>query len=175
MLNIKKELEENKILLVVIPNISYKDTILSISRQISQLGDVCYISLNKTSKALKNLLKEKNINCNKFFYIDCISRTMGKTKEERDYIFVSSPNAINEIGLAAEKARAKKPRIVIFDSLSTLLVYHKDSTATQFSHSLINNIRNEDIFAIFTVLEKDKETSLSKDMGMLVDKVLNVG
>jgi len=174
MINIKKELKDNKIILLVIPNTAYKEVILNVSTQLSQMGEVCYISLNKTTKYLRGLFQQKKIKSDRFFYIDCITKTMKDPTKERNCIFVSSPNAINELELAIIKAGNQNRDIVLFDSLSTLLMYHRDDVSTQFAHSLINEIREADIYGVLTILEKDKDSSLSKDLGMIVDKVIPV-
>jgi archaellum biogenesis ATPase FlaH len=174
LIDFKKELTENKTLLLVIPSINYKDVIVDLAKQISGTQKIGYITMNKTIKSLKEIFQKAGVNDNNFFYIDAITKTMTTSNNEANCIFCSSPNNLTEIGVALSKLRSKNPDIIILDSLSTLLVYHDVSSATKFAHSMINRITESGMRGILTILEKDKDTALNKDMGMMVDKVLYV-
>lgn len=174
MIDIKNELKGNKTILLVIPSTTYNEAVLDVVKQVSEADRICYISMNKTLKSLRESFGKNNINDDKFFYIDCITKTMRNVEDEENCIFCHSPNDLTEIGLAVSKAQARKPNIIIFDSLSTLLVYHDDLIATKFAQSLINKIRESGMCGIFTILEKDKDATMSKNMGMMMDKVLIV-
>jgi len=63
---------------------------------------------------------------------------------------------------------------LLFDSLSTLLIYNKGETVSKFVHSVINKVKETGATAVFTALEGDTETKLLKEVGMFVDKVAKV-
>jgi len=87
--------------------------------------------------------------------------------------FLSSPNALSELGINISNALQKSDSL-LFDSLSTLLIYEKVGTVMKFVHSLVAKIRVSKCPAIFTALEGDAETQLIKDVTTLVDEIIKL-
>ncbi len=175
MKNVIKEIGKNQILLLIVPNKNYTKEISKLTRTLSKKNKVCYVSLNRTYEALKLLFKKENIKSANCFIIDAITKAVIKTpKGKKDSVFVSSPAALTEMSLAITKIQKKCPEYLLFDSLSTLLIYEDASTVTRFVHSLISRVRVRETTLIFTILASDKNTSLVKNMSMLVDKVIEI-
>lgn len=63
---------------------------------------------------------------------------------------------------------------MIFDSLSTMLIYHDVVTVTKFVHSLIVRARSFNCTSIFTYLRGDIKSPLIKDLAMFVDEVVDL-
>lgn len=131
------------------------------------------MNLNELYKTLIQHLKNMNLDVRKFFFIDAISLTSDKTNTKHDNcIFVSNPNSLIELSLAITQGlNTEKPDLLIFDSLSTLLIYEKESTVTKFIHALIGKIKAAGIDAYFTALEGDSQNESIKDLSMFVDNV----
>jgi archaellum biogenesis ATPase FlaH len=70
---------------------------------------------------------------------------------------------------------SKKPEVTVFDSLSTLLVYEDPSVVTRFVHSIISVFRSMGSKSVLISLKDDVKTELVKDLGMFVDKVVEMG
>ena len=169
--------ERDKHLLIIIPNKEYLKSIILLSKSLSiQYKKICYVSLNELHEALIKNLKDAGINTNNFFFVDAISRTsQSKIQKVPNAVFISSPNSLVELSLAISDALAKEnPDVVLFDSISTLLIYEKGSTSTKFLHSLIGKIKSSRSAAVFTALEGDVNADAVKDLGMFVDEVLTM-
>ncbi len=96
---------------------------------------------------------------NKLRFIDCYSQQAGNMLEDTpDTKRVSGPLALNEISIALAQFEAELHKInhihkIIFDSLSTLLMYSNPKMIGRFLQILIAKIKNAEGSIIFT-LEK---------------------
>jgi len=175
-IDLKKEIENNRMVLIIIPNEKYTEAILEIAKQLSNgYKKTCYVSLNKLYKALTKSLENNSIDTKKFCFIDGVTKTAEpNVKSDGNVKYVSSPSALTQLSvMMIADCKEHKPECILFDSLSTLLIYQKGSVVTQFIHSLIGKIRTFDSVGIFTALEGDTDSDLIKEMGMFVDKVIH--
>ncbi|MBR9675593.1 hypothetical protein GOV05_01140 [Candidatus Woesearchaeota archaeon] len=177
VIKIKEELISARIATVVFP---VQDYPVQINQLVSILGihymKVLYVSLNRLYNPLKRKLEDTGLDSSKFRFIDCVTRTaVAQPTEHEDCVYVSSPSALTEISIAITKVIQKDyPDVILFDSLSTLLIYHNTMNASQFVHSLINKINAFGINAVFTVLDGEKEQSLINDLAMFSDKTIKI-
>lgn len=163
-----------EITILIIPNKEYAQGMSKLLKKADQTYQkIIYVNLNDFYKSLIRNLKRLDVDINKFFMVDAITLTSDKSEKKHDnVIFISSPNALIELSLGITQAiNAEKPDLLIFDSLSTLLIYESDSTVTKFIHSLIGKIKAAEIDAFFTALEGDSQNEAIKDLSMFVDKV----
>ncbi len=170
----KKTEKDSTITILIIPNKEYSTGISSlITKMSTNYSKIVYVNLNELYTSLIRHLKNLNLNLNNFFFVDAITLTSDKTSKKHDNcIFISSPNALIELSLAITQAlNTENPDALVFDSLSTLLIYEKDTTVTKFIHSLIGKIKAAGIDAYFTSLEGDAQNESIKDLSMFVDKV----
>ena len=166
-----KKIQESQISLVLILKSNYQEILPKIISFIEKNSDkICYISLNRPYNSLSIILKKKQINLQKFIFID----TVGKSKSKDNIISVSSPSAYAEIGIAYENAIKKNYKYILFDSVSTLLLYGTANSAAKFLHSLINKSRSVDGKAVLIALAEDKDTELMKNLYVLVDEIIEI-
>lgn len=177
MINLKSEMQENEIILVITPNKEYIKTTLDISKQLNYLSEgVIYVSLNKMFDTLIDNFKKNKINPNKFFFIDVITKSVQINVEEKNNcIYLDGPTALTMLSLSIDGAlKTKKFRVLFFDSLSTLLVHNNAKTVIKFVQDLINKSKRNGSKAVFTVLEGDMEKGVLKDLSMFVDNVVEI-
>jgi KaiC/GvpD/RAD55 family RecA-like ATPase len=170
--NVKKEIEENDILVLVIPDDDYADSVVKIAGILSDsCKRVCYVSLNKPRESIVNKLKDAKVDHSKFFFIDAA----GKGIDGKDVVYVSSPKALTELSIAINKAFSGSGiDSGLFDSLSTLLVYEESSAVIRFAHSIISAFRSRGAKVVFTCLKGDTKSELIKDLSMFVDSIENM-
>lgn len=137
---------------------------------------VLYVSLNRLYNPLKRKMQMDKIDVSKFTFIDCVTKTaVAQPEEHDDCTYVTAPNALTELSISITKSIQKNyPDMVLFDSLSTLLIYENPMIISQFIHSLTNKMNSFGVNIAFTILEGDKEQALIKDMNMFLEKVVNV-
>jgi len=112
-------------------------------------------------------------------YIDFYSRTTGLQYEEKPYIKrISSIMDLTGYNVAirdliAEFWRQEIPMRMIFDSVSTLLLYNKFNTVARFLHALLGRLKSVGVISLYLVEEgaheKDEITTLIAMMDGLIE------
>jgi hypothetical protein len=163
-----KVISDNQIVVFVVPRAKYSSKLIDISAAASKKG-VCVASLNKPYNVIGAALQKKKIDLKKVVFVDTVS---GDLKTEKGYavIHVSSPRALTELSIAMNKALGKTD-IIVFDSLSNLIVNTDSATAIKFVHSIVTKIRAKKKKCVFLCLKEDSKSSLMNDVSMFVDKV----
>jgi len=134
---------------------------------------ICYITLNDPFDTITQKLSDKEKS--KIFFIDCVTSTVKATEQKENVIFVSSPHALTEISIALKKTIEKiKTDFVIFDSISSMLVYEQSLTVLKFIHSIVLMLRKAKLNTIFIILKEDVSEEVVKDLAMFVDVILKV-
>jgi len=176
-LDLKKEIWNKQMILIIIPNEKYTESILEIVKQLSKIyKKTCYVSLNKLYSALLKSLEDDGIDTEKFCFVDVITKTADpQFKGGKNCRCIPSPSHLTEISLGiSEDLKVNKPNCLLFDSLSTILIYQKGDVVTRFVHSLTGNIRKSGCVGVLTVLEGDTANTSIKEMSMFVDKVIHI-
>lgn len=169
-----KGLEEGSITVLIIPNNKYTDNLNEVSARFSKDYKACvYVSLNTIYSSLDKRLKSKKIATGKFFFVDGMTKSIDpRSEESRNCVYISSPSALTELSIALGKLiDSRSFDSIIFDSLSTLLVYNKSDPVGKFVHSLVNKIKSAGMTAVFTALEGDAKSDLIKEISMYVDNI----
>jgi KaiC/GvpD/RAD55 family RecA-like ATPase len=173
-IDIKKELDENKTALLLMPSTEYNSDIIDIVKQLSE-KKVCYITLNKTFDSLMEIFKKKGVNTENLVFIDAISKTIKKTTEVDNCFFVSSPGALTELSLVISKFLKQEFDYLIFDSLTNLMIYEKKAPVAKFLSSLINKISATETKSVFYAISVKEQDELIKQCSMFVDRVIDLG
>ncbi|PIO00090.1 hypothetical protein COT72_02920 [archaeon CG10_big_fil_rev_8_21_14_0_10_43_11] len=169
---VKKELEKEQILLVVIPAETYHDSVLEIGRLVSK-KKTCYVTLNKTCDALEEELP-KNARKN-VFYVDGISSSFHDVPKKRArVVHVSNPCALSEISILITKLLKKKFTYLVFDSISNVLIYQKSAKISQFISLLTNKVRQTKTRALIYIVDIAEQQTVLKECAMFVDKVVRL-
>jgi archaellum biogenesis ATPase FlaH len=186
-----KNLPANKIILFLIDPSSYMkrnlDTLKIVVNQNKFSG--IYITVNRPFDTLIKIMKEDDINTEKIFFIDCITKmspesslfslsSKSKLEKTENCIFIPSPSRLTEIGLALSEALTgienPKNKFLYLDSLSTLLIYNELDTIVKFVHFLTTRIRLFGIVGIIMCVEKRIEEKLLNILSEICDIIVEV-
>jgi len=161
--------------LLVIPSQEYNNVILEIPKQLSN-KKICYITLNKTYNALKELFNTNpDINSENIVIIDAITKSIGKVENKEDCYFVSSPQALTELSIVISEFLNYEFDYVILDSLTTLLIYQKaEEPVVKFISNIVNKIKKSGAKGIFYILNIDDHKLLIEESSMIMDNILNL-
>ena len=168
--------KKGEIDILVISNEQHTNRITEIAKKFSDKFNLtCYVSTNKLYDSLIEDLKEENIPTNKFFFIDAVTRSVNpKAEEGKNCLFVRSPADLTKISLIIDKLLAtKKVGGLIFDSLSTLLIYNKNKIVSKFVHNLINKIKKYNVSATLAVSKGDESTQLLDELSVYGDNIIH--
>lgn len=168
----QKEIGRSEVVLSVFSKFSYNESVYSLLRTLPD-KKICYVTLNKPASALQWAFKLNKIDTGKIFFIDAVSKQLGKASSNHNTVLVSSPTALTEISIALQEAmKSRAFDVVFFDSLSTLNVHEKSPAADKFVGHVINQIKTEKRQGFFTCLQEDVNSSLVKHSCLYVDKVV---
>ena len=88
--DIGKEIEENKVIVLVFPEGTYSEKMIQLLKGVSKLGtNTVYVSLTKPYCSLIDIFKENEIQKDRFFIIDVITGIVKKISESENCIYVS--------------------------------------------------------------------------------------
>ncbi|MFH0861713.1 MAG: ATPase domain-containing protein [Candidatus Altiarchaeota archaeon] len=149
---------------------------MTVLKDLTKVPDkICYISLNRPYTSLVKTFKKGGLDTERIYFIDAITRTAQIPQECKECEFVSSPGALTELSVTISKVMdGGQYKYIVFDSLSTLLVYESDTTIAKFVHFLMAKVRVAGCNALFTCLKQDAESVLIKDINMFADKVIHL-
>lgn len=156
-------LPENSASILVGPPLSGKKQLLYnyMLEGLKNKEPVLFISTDTSPEEIK-----KDLVKNKIFYgpfvnilrfVDCYSQQAGNNVQDtNDTIRISGPLALNEISIAISKIEAEFYRInpkhrIIFDSLSTLLMYSNPQMMGRFLQVMIAKIKRAGGSILFTL------------------------
>jgi|SRR3989338_4835287 len=171
---LKDIIKENNSVLFIFSDKNYNELLINKVKEIVNNDKVCYATLNKGRDAIVASLKKNKIKSDNFFFVDSITETVVDIKNTKDCIYVSSPNALEEIDSAIDKAVEKQnPKFIIFDSLNSLKIYHKNNMILNFIKDLIDKTKEINLHLILIACQ-DKESDLCKKLLMFVNKVVDL-
>ena len=147
---------------------------------------IIFITTDHTPEDIKKEWLEK-----KFFYgpyekqgnvkfIDCYSMNTGKqVKESPQVVYVPGPLALNELSVAlaeteAELFKKSSEHLVVFDSLSTMLLYSKPTTIARFTQVIAGKIRQANGRVCFVVEEGMHDKQVMVTIEHLMDAIIRV-
>lgn len=176
-IDIKKEIGSSLSITLVMPNETYIKNMNIIAKQLCEAyNKVCYVSLNKLYQPLIEDLQANNIDIHKIYFIDGITKkAVSNPGNVPNCFFASGPDKITELGTAIQKiVNQQKSQALLFDSLSTLLIYKNVQVVKQFVHSIVGQVSVTNCVAAFTCLQGKNENSLIQDLSMLVDNIVHI-
>lgn len=173
----REKIEKNKIVVFLIPDKTYQEELLRIAKSAANVFNrTLYLSLNKPAEYFIDMFKQNSINVEKFLFVDAVSKEIKSGISDEGVIFVDSPKDLGKFDEELSHVLEKEEfECLIFDSLSTLLIYHDDNATVRFIHDLITRIRMHHAGAEFICLLEDVNSTLVKDISMFADEIVNLG
>jgi KaiC/GvpD/RAD55 family RecA-like ATPase len=174
MTRIETALSEKKTIVFLVSGsdyIRYMSVLVKTAAAINER--VCYVTLNRPYKALMESFSQQQAMTERIFFIDAATKEQDQADDEQ-VVFVSSSKALTEIVVTIKKvAEAGEIEWIIFDSLSTLLMYEEPGTVLKFVHSMTSSLGLE-AGMVFTLIKNEASQKLLKDLAMFVDDVIEM-
>ncbi|MGV8150845.1 MAG: hypothetical protein ACP5NV_03905 [Candidatus Woesearchaeota archaeon] len=104
-----------------------------------------YISLNKTQKSTEEILKSKNIDTSKLFFIDCV--TSEKTRDDVLHIRADQLETLSE-AIDEFMSDIKGEKFLLIDALSTLLIYNSENKVAKFVKEITEYASVNDVYVV---------------------------
>ena len=179
---LKKEfdnLPENFIVGLIIKSENYEDINLKILdyfiNKKKEKGS--YITVNRPYENIVQVFREKNINVDNLYFIDCITKRLGgKPGFARNVVFIDSPENLTDLSLRLHQAVAtnKERTFVFMDSLSTLSIYNNPEVMLKFIHYLTGKMRLWKLNGIIISLHEETDKRIIAELSQFVDKMIKI-
>lgn len=162
--------------MLILPSWKYNDAMLDYSEKVSLSRNVvCYVTLNKTFHAIMKQFTKRRINASKFFFMDAITPTVLKENPPKQCIYFASFTDLD--GFADQLLNAvklHKAGHVVFDSVSSFLVYNTDEAVLKFFNYVLSFLEELNVEITLVALSEDKDRSAIKQLKMRADHVENI-
>lgn len=176
-----KDITENQFVLVLLDEERYIDKLKDIMKSVEKEGSkICYICLSKPYSDVIQDFEHAGINPDDFFFIDVLSSHYGLPRPTENCKFISSPSDLAEIRAAVVDAIERRGcSAIVFDTVSTLLIYQQNSSIVSFTNSLLSEKKQENTKKLFIILKDDRTSEgdldvLTKDLEMFADKKIDM-
>jgi archaellum biogenesis ATPase FlaH len=181
-MNVINDIIQNRFVLVLLNEKQYMDRLNKIVESVERSKNkICYICLSRPYKDVLSELKKNKINTKSFFFIDVLSSHYGKLSPRKNCIFLDSPDDLKSIKKAIGAAIKKgKCSVILFDTISALLIYQENFSILKFTHSLTTESKKENVKKIFIALKDNsvlyrENKELLNDLRMFADKTVDMG
>jgi hypothetical protein len=92
--------------------------------------------------------------------------------------FINNPSNLTDMGIAVTdmlKEHSGEKICILFDSVSTMLIYLSSPNISKFIHFVTNKLRILNISGIFLAVEKGLDPQLLSQLTSFVDNVIDTG
>jgi len=140
----------------------YKGIILSANRPYSNLIDV---------------YKRNNINTERIFVLDCISKSQNINLERaNDVLFLESASALSNISISIDETIKKNEgkKFIFIDSITAMLIHNKSDIFVRFIHYILTALRIKKINGLLISLGTETNKEVRAEIVQLCDKVIKV-
>jgi len=171
---------QNRLFLVLSSAERLKQNNISIIRSLTGQGHrVVVITSNHPSAVLKKLYAAEGIDMGRVSFIDTITKyAMGRVPEgQEDCRFISSPSNLTDLGIAITEVLntlSGQKACLLFDSISTLLIYIPSTNISKFIHFITSKLRLVDASGIFLAVEKGLDPLLLTQLTTYVDGTIDM-
>ncbi len=172
------KIKGNQVILYITSKNKYSSTNANILKHyVNKKKNYCvYVTVNKQYSALEKDLKNKKVNTKNILFVDAITPLSSKVDAD-NAIFVGSPSALTSISLTITSALKKVPegkRVLLLDSISTMMVYNNLGSVSKFSNFLIKKMQDWKVSGAILSIEKENSEEISDYLSQIVDKVIEV-
>jgi hypothetical protein len=176
----ESELDEKKIFLFLTAATRVRERNIEIVKEISADGyKSVVITTNFPYAVLKKLYEQNGVASSDVYFIDAITGKMEKRNKEEDPMvwYVSNPANLTQMGIAVTevlKEISGQKVCILFDSVSTMMIYLSSANISKFVHFVTNKLRLMDISGIFIAVEKGLDPQLLTQLTTFVDKIVDL-
>lgn len=176
-----KDLEKKQIFLILVSAANMRQRNIDLIKEISAIEyHMVVITTNFPYSVLTKLYSDNGIDPKKVSFIDTVTRnSMGNTENiPRIVRYVNNPANLTDMGIAvteALKENAGEKVCILYDSVSTMLIYHSSLNISKFIHFVTNKLRLMDISGVFLAAEKGLDPMFVSQLTTFVDQVIDSG
>jgi len=178
-----EDLAKNQIFLVLTSAGYIRECNIRIIKELSTLGfHAVVITTNFPYSVLRKLYEQDGVDLTQVSFIDAVTQPhhrFGSTEDVHDAVrYISNPANLTDMGIAVTevlKEHHSGKVCILFDSISTLLIYLPSQNISKFIHFVTTKLRLMDISGVFLAVEKGLDPMLMSQLTTFVDTVIDTG
>jgi len=176
-----EDLQTKQIVLILAAPANIRECNIGVIKELSALGyHSVVITTNFPYAILKKLYGEGGIDLNGVCFVDAVTHhSIGTASDIPGVVrYVNNPANLTGMGIAVTemlKEHKEEKICILFDSISTMLVYLPSADISKFIHFVTNKLRILDICGVFLAAEKGLDPMLTNQLTTFVDKVVDAG
>jgi hypothetical protein len=176
-----QEIEQKKIFLLLSTSAMIRQRNVEIIKEISTLGyHTVVITTNFPYSVLIKLYIQNGVSPDSVSFIDAVTRnSVGNVQDITGVVrYINNPANLTDMGIAVTevlKEHSGQKVCIMYDSVSTLLIYLSSANISKFIHFVTNKLRLMDVSGIFLAVEKGLDPMLMTQLTTFVDTVIDTG
>lgn len=177
----REDLEKNQLFLVLANPGDIRQKNIDLIKEISASGyHTIIVTINFPYSILSKLYAENGVDLKTVSFIDAVTRnSIGSVENVPGVVrYVNTPANLTDLGIAVTevlKDHSGKKVCILYDSVSTMLIYLSSPNISKFIHFVTNKLRLMDISGIFLAVEKGLDPMLMSQLTTFVDTVIDSG
>ncbi len=173
--------DKNKIALVIESPSRLTETNMEITEYLVKNRGLAgiYVTLNKPYRKLKYLLDAKGVDTERVIFIDAISSERDKegAGKVKGCLYIDTPQNLTDLGIAIENAMSaisRGKRFLIFDSFSSLSVFHEPNTVNKFARFLCGRMESWGVIGVVLAISAEKDKGMVALLRQFIDTVIDL-
>jgi hypothetical protein len=174
-----EDLAKNRIFLILTSPGNIRERNMEIIRELSVLGyHSVVITTNFPYSVLRKLYEQGGVDLTKVSFIDAVTRNSVGSAEDIPGVvrYINNPANLTDMGIAVTEVLKEHHGgkvCILYDSISTLLIYISSANISKFIHFVTNKLRLMDISGVFLAVEKGLDPMLMTQLTTFVDTVID--
>ena len=154
--------------------LNYQEGVLGALKYFSErFGMGLYITLNKPAAVLRPYLENAGVSLGTLVFLDSVTNT---PEQETDTCsFLGRMRELADLSIAISKMISKQEnvRFVLFDSVSTLLIYNDPKSVARFCHLIAEKLRGWGISGAFISMQLSEGMDMVAQISQFCDAFVN--
>jgi len=134
------------------------------------------VSANRPSINLLNIYKRNNIETNKIYIVDLISKNQNADIEGENVMFIENASSLTNISLSVNEyiKNLNGRKFVFIDSLTTMLIHNEPYVFARFVHSMFTRMRLNGVGGLLISISDRTNREVRAEIAQLCDKVIKI-
>jgi hypothetical protein len=168
---------QGKIAILIIPSDLYvyisKEIPIELVKEWGMEGVI--VSANKPYMVIKEHFEQNEI-LDRLIYLDCASKFIGENPKGENLVLLNNPSNLVELSIGITNCIRdfSKGKFLLFDSLTTLLIYNKSEDLTKFAHKLGIMLKSKKITTFFLMVDQETTKEMLKFLSTIADKIAHL-
>jgi hypothetical protein len=143
----------------------------------AQNKDAVILAASRPYSSLLSAYTKNNINTDKMFFLDCVSKSESAKQENADNVlYLENISDLTHILISIDETikKIKTVKYILIDSINTMLIHNKPDIFARFIHSVMTKMRLSSVNCIILSFEDETHREIRAEIAQLCDKVIKV-